>query len=87
MSEIRLAELVDLIHNRFRWPRPTNIFVGEASVHFRLGVRKYMAFGDRSVMELLEGGVVKETLHSRYAQGLLRGGKRNEDGTLIVPGE
>lgn len=80
------AELVDLLHNRFRWPRPTKVEPRPASVGFNIGERRFVAFTDLGVLEVA-GDKVGETDHSRYAQGVLRGGRRTEDGTLIVEGE
>ena len=76
---IAVGELVDLLHNRFRWPRPTELSVKTETVWFNLNTRRYIAFPDKSVLEVCDGKV-GETLHSLYAQGVLRGADCGDSG-------
>ena len=80
---ITTAELVNIIHLRCRWPQPTDIKVLENVVCYTVGCRRYMANRNLEVLEITNGKVWSNN-HAIYQQGLLRGGKRDDDGTLIV---
>lgn len=76
------AELVNIIHMRCRWPQPTDVKPLENVVYYTLGSRRYIATRELNVLEVAEEKTFSSD-HARYQQGLLRGGKRDDDGNLI----
>lgn len=77
-----LVKLTCLLYDRLRWPRPTEVVPMSTSLYFTHGSHRYWITPDVSVLEVADGRVF-ESIHSRYVQGILRGGKRDASGALI----
>lgn len=80
-----IAELVNHIHLRTRRgiPAVTDVEPQENTVLYTLGHRRYMCDLDLRVLEVREGKVFASP-HADYQQGILRGGRRDDHGNLIV---
>jgi len=84
MTDLTTAELTNLIHMRTRrmMPLMTDVHPRENVVDYTIGFRRFRAFRTLAVMEIV-GHSCCASEHARYQEGLLRGGVRDEDGTLI----
>jgi hypothetical protein len=80
-----IAELVNHIHIRTRrgMPAVTDVEPRETTVLFTIGFRRYMCDTELRVLEIRDGKVFASP-HADYQQGVLRGGKRDEHGNLLV---
>jgi hypothetical protein len=85
-NDITTAELVSLIHMRSRrmMPLVTDVWPRENTVEYTVGYRRYMAMRNLEVLEIAHGKAFASD-HAMYQQGLLRGGTRDDEGTLWVP--
>lgn len=85
-NEITTAELVNLIHLRSRrmMPLVTDVEPHENTVYYTIGSRRYVANRSLEVLEVADSKVFASD-HAKYQQGLLRGGSRDDEGTLWVP--
>lgn len=83
---ITTAELVNLIHMRSRrmMPLVTDVSPRENTVLYTIGGRRYLANRSLEVLEVA-GDKCFASDHANYQQGLLRGGVRDEAGTLHFP--
>ena len=63
-------------------PLITDVVPHENVIDYTLGGRRYRAFRTLAVLEIV-GGSCCDSPYSRYQEGLLRGGRRDEDGTLM----
>ena len=79
------AELTNLIHTRTRrmMPAATDVVPQETTVLYTIGFRRYMVDTELRVLEVRDGKVFASP-HADYQQGILRGGRRDDAGTLIV---
>jgi len=77
------AELTNLIHMRSRLMMPlvTDVVPHANVVDYTIGSRRFRAFRTLAVLEIV-GHTCCSTIHSQYQEGLLRGGKRDEEGNL-----
>jgi hypothetical protein len=84
-NELSTAELTNLIHMRSRRMMPliTDVVPHQNVVDYTLGCRRYRAFRTLAVLEIV-GSTCCESAHSKYQEGLLRGGERDDAGNLIV---
>lgn len=84
MSQLTTSELTNLIHMRTRrmMPLVTDVVPRNNTVLYTVGSRRYLANRRLEVLEVAADKVF-DSPHAKYQQGLLRGGKRDEDGTLI----
>lgn len=82
---ITTAELVNLIHMRSRrmMPLVTDVEPQDNTVYYTIGSRRYIATRELVVLEVAEEKTFASD-HAKYQQGLLRGGVRDEDGTLHI---
>lgn len=83
---ITTAELVNLIHMRSRRTMPlvTDIDIWQDYVVYSIGSRRYKASRTLEVLEVADGKSFRSN-HSLYQQGVLRGGVRDDNGTLTIP--
>jgi hypothetical protein len=65
-----LAELVNLLHQAFRWPAPSDVRIdaGNTKVVFTLGYRRYVATGNLDVCERAESRCNFQSIHSNWVQ-------------------
>ena len=84
-SKLTTAELRKLIHMRSRRRKPlvANVCPVWDIVFYTVGSRRYVANRSLRVMEVSADDVFASP-DADYQQGLLRGGKRDEAGTLIA---
>ena len=87
-NDLTTAELTNLIHMRTRpqMPLVTDVVPHANVVDYTIGYRRYRAFRTLAVLELV-GHTCCSTIHSNHQEGLLKGGKRDDNGTLTTPPE
>ena len=78
-----LVELACLLHERLEWPKPTEVQETPTSLYFNCGPRRYWVTPDLTVLECADGKIF-ESNHAKYIEGILRGGKRDDSGALIL---
>lgn len=66
-----MPELIHLIHQRFKWPAPTQLEVRTQAVYLNIGYRRYLVFPSLEVRELVDRKVA-ETQFSRWVQERLQ---------------
>ena len=64
------AETINRLHERFKWPAPTNVDCRCEAVWCNLGYRRYVVFTTLKVLELKDESVV-QTNHSQWVEGIL----------------
>jgi len=85
MTDLTTAELINLIHMRTRphMPLATDVCPRENVVDYTIGFRRYRAFRTLAVLEIV-GHTCCSSEHAKRQEVLLRGGKRDDEGTLVV---
>lgn len=84
-SKLTIAELVNRVHvvTRRTMPLVTDVNPRENTVEYTIGYHRFVAMRDLTVLEIADGKLFYSD-HAKYQQGRLRGGKRDDAGTLIV---
>ena len=84
-ADLTTAELVNLIHMRTRrmMPMVTDVIPRENVVDYTIGYRRYRAFRTLAVMEIV-GHTCCASEYAKWQEGLLKGGVRNDDGSLVM---
>ena len=65
------AETINRLHERFKWPAPTNVELKAQTVRCNIGHRRYMVFPNLEVREILADHVA-DTEFGRWVQGILQ---------------